>query len=133
MYLIDTSVFTRFRRPPIVAALDTISHLDLRYSALTGLELRFSASNAVEWDLFTAALSAYRREPVLPVDVDRADEVQRSLAERGLKGRRPPDLVIAAQAERLGLVLLHYDRDYEHIASVSAQRHQWVVSAGSID
>jgi predicted nucleic acid-binding protein len=133
VYLIDTSVFTRIRREPVREALDAVCHLRLHYSALTGLELRFSASTGLEWDLFGDALDGYDRESIFPDDLDRADVVQRTLVEHGLKGRKPADLIIAAQAERLGLVVLHYDRDFEHIANVSSLRHQWVVPAGSID
>jgi len=65
--------------------------------------------------------------------ISRAKNVQRMLAARGLKGRKVPDLIIAAAAELAGLTVLHYDHDFELIASVTGQPHEWVVPRGSID
>jgi predicted nucleic acid-binding protein len=133
VFLVDTSVFTRVGRPTVRATLDELAPSGLSYSPLTGLELRFSASNETEWDRFTEALGAYERVLVDPQDFDRADEVQRMLARDGLKGRKPVDLLIAAQAERLQVAVLHYDRDFELIAGVTNQPHKWVVPRGTID
>ena len=44
-----------------------------------------------------------------------------------------PDLLIAACAEDHGLAVLHYDADFDHIASVTGQTVEWVVPAGSLD
>ena len=132
VYLIDTSVFTRMRRASVAEVMESLAPFDLRYSPITGLELRFSASNETEWDLFSSALAEYTREAVLSSDFERADSVQRLLAKQGLKGRKPADLIIAAQAERLDLTVLHYDKDFEHIASVTQQSQQWIVPRGTI-
>jgi predicted nucleic acid-binding protein len=43
------------------------------------------------------------------------------------------DLLIAAAAELAGLVVLHYDRDYDRIAKVTGQRTKWIVEAGTAD
>jgi hypothetical protein len=43
------------------------------------------------------------------------------------------DLLIAAAAEVAGLVVLHYDRDYHRIATVTGQPCEWVVPAGEAD
>lgn len=133
MYLVDTSVFTRIVRGPVSEAMERLAPLGLRHSHLSALELRFSASTEAEWDLFETALLEYERVAMLAQDVERADVVQRALSGRGLKGRKPIDLIIAAQAERLRLTVLHYDKDFEFIASITDQPHQWVVPRGSID
>jgi len=65
--------------------------------------------------------------------VRRARQVQRLLASRSQRGRKVPDLLIAAAAEEAGLTLLHYDSDFDHIASLTGQNCQWVVPQGSID
>lgn len=39
---------------------------------------------------------------------------------------------IASAALRADVPVLHYDRDYERIASVSALRHQWLVPEGTL-
>ena len=43
-----------------------------------------------------------------------------------------PDLVIAAAAESAGLTVLHYDADFERIAEVTVQAHDWVVPRGTV-
>lgn len=43
-----------------------------------------------------------------------------------------PDLVIAAAAESAGLSVLHYDADFERIAEITGQAHDWVVPRGSV-
>ncbi len=65
--------------------------------------------------------------------ITRALQVQRLLASRSQRGRKVPDLLVAAAAESLGLTVLHYDADFEKISSVTGQPHQWVVKAGSVD
>jgi len=40
--------------------------------------------------------------------------------------------LIAAVAERARLTVLHYDRDFDLIASVTRQKVEWVVAAGSV-
>ena len=59
--------------------------------------------------------------------------MQRLLASRGLRGRKVPDLLIAAAAEESGLAVLHYDADFDLIARVTGQRCEWVVPPGTID
>jgi predicted nucleic acid-binding protein len=49
------------------------------------------------------------------------------------RGAKPVDLVIAAAAEAAGLAVLHYDDDYDRIASVTRQPTEWVAPAGSLD
>lgn len=55
------------------------------------------------------------------------------LARRGHhRGASIPDLLIAAIAERTGLTVLHYDRDFDLIAAATGQRMEWVVPRGSV-
>ena len=69
--------------------------------------------------------------PTTAEHVRRALQVQRLLAERSQRGRKIPDLLIAAAAEQLDLTALHYDGDFDAIAAVTGQRCQRVVQAGS--
>jgi predicted nucleic acid-binding protein len=66
--------------------------------------------------------------------------VARSLLCQAVTGSGPADqalsvsdLVIAATAERSGATVLHYDGDYDMIASVTGQPMRWVVPAGTAD
>jgi predicted nucleic acid-binding protein len=74
--------------------------------------------------------------PLVPMDqavLDRAVEVQDVLAERSQQsGAKIADLLIAAAAESAGLVILHYDHDFDLIASVTGQPTEWILPAGSV-
>jgi len=43
-----------------------------------------------------------------------------------------PDLIVAAAAESAGLIVLHYDGDFERIAEVTGQPTEWVVPRGAL-
>lgn len=63
----------------------------------------------------------------------RAREVQLAMAANGDHRRvPPPDLLIAGTAELAKVPLVHYDRDYERIAAVTAQAHAWFVPDGAL-
>jgi hypothetical protein len=65
--------------------------------------------------------------------LDRAVEVQDELADRSQqRGAKIGDLLIAAAAESAGLVVLHYDHDFDLIASISGQPTEWIVPAGTV-
>lgn len=68
-------------------------------------------------------------QPVL----DRAVAVQDALAERSQqRGAKIADLLIAAAAESAGLVVLHYDHDFDLIAEITGQPTDWIVPAGTV-
>lgn len=132
-FVVDTSVMTRLRVPAVRQRVQALDGAGLARAAMTDLEIGFSAGNGEDWDRLIAALEAFE-----PLDVDarhfaRARQVQRLLAVRGLTGRKVPDLLIAAVAETTGRTVLHYDADFDRIASVTGQPAEWVVPQGSID
>ena len=132
-FVVDTSVMTRLRVPAVRERVQALDDAGLARTAMTDLEIGFSASNGEDWDRLIAALEAFE-----PLDVDarhfaRAGQVQRLLAVHGLKGRKVPHLLIAAVAETTGRTVLHYDADFDHIASVTGQAAEWVVPQGTID
>lgn len=133
MFLLDTSVLTRLRAPTVLQRIEELDGAGLARTSMTDLEVCYSARNAEEWDRLAAALGAFRRIEVEAHHVDRAQQVQRRLAADGLRGRKVPDLLIAAVAEAASLTVLHYDADFDHIASVTGQPTQWVVERRSID
>ena len=133
MFLLDTSVLTRLSAPSILRRIERLDSDGLAHTAMTDLEIGFSARNADDWDRLVAALGAFRRIDVEAHHFDRAQQVQRELAATGLRGRRVPDLLIAAVAEATSLTVLHYDADFDHIAAATGQATQWIVERGSID
>lgn len=133
-HLVDTSVLTRLDRSTVREAIEPLAgDGQVGRAGISDLEVGFSARNLREWTRLTAALTAF---PLIETDathVRRARQVQRLLASRGLRGRKVPDLLIAAAAEESGLAVLHYDADFDLIARVTGQRCEWVVPPGTID
>jgi predicted nucleic acid-binding protein len=94
--------------------LTSITRLEIGYSARSGAALREATARP--------PLSLMPVEYLTPAIEDRAVEVQALLADQG-HHRAPsvPDLLIAAVAERAGLTVLHLDKDFELIATVTGQ------------
>jgi len=132
-YLLDTSVVTRLRVPTVQARVHALDVAGLARTAMTDLEVGFSARNSEEWERLMAALETFELVDIGPNDFTRARQVQRLLAASGLKGRKLPDLVIAAVGEGTARTVLHYDTDFDHIASVTRQATEWVVPQGTIN
>jgi predicted nucleic acid-binding protein len=131
VYLVDTSVLTRLRLPKVGNTLLGLGQIF--YSPISGLELRYSASNESDYRKLTTILEGFDRLSMVDAVFDAADRTQRLLAKAGLKGRPIPDLIIAAQAELAGLTVLHYDADFDRIATVTGQPTLWISPPGSID
>jgi hypothetical protein len=133
-HLADTSVLTRLAKPPVVTATRPLVECGaLARSTMTDLEIGFSARNGDEWHALADALEVCVAVPTEGRDFERALDVQRLLAASGRRGRKVPDLLIAAVAERQQLTVLHYDGDYDMIAAITNQPVAWVVPAGSVD
>ena len=132
--MVDTSVLSRLRHGVVRAVLEPRTAAgQVARAGISDLEVGFSARNLAEWNRLTAALGSF---PLIETDashVQRAREIQRLLAARGLRGRKIPDLLIAAAAEQSGLILLHYDADFDLIRRVTGQPCEWVVPAGTVD
>jgi predicted nucleic acid-binding protein len=79
----------------------------------------FSARDSTEWDGLIEAVSAFDLIESTAAHVARARQVQRLLAEGRLRGRKVRDLLIASAAEERGLIVLHYDSDFDVISSVT--------------
>jgi predicted nucleic acid-binding protein len=133
-HLVDTSVLTRLRDRAVRAAVEPLlTSGEAARAGISDLEVGYSARNAREWDALIEALDALELIETEARHVQRARQVQRLLAGKSQRGRKVPDLLIAATAEAAGLTLLHYDTDFDKIASVTGQKCSWVVPAGSID
>ncbi len=133
-HLVDTSVLTRLSHAAVRTALEPLTTGGrVARAGISDLEIGFSARNLGEWTRLAAALAAFPLIETEAVHLRRARQVQRQLASRGLRGRKIPDLLIAAAAEESGLAVLHYDADFDLITGVTGQPCEWVVPAGSID
>ncbi|MGH9023585.1 MAG: PIN domain nuclease [Acidimicrobiia bacterium] len=133
-HLIDTSLISRLGAETVRAVLDPLAHAGrIGRAGITDLEIGYGSRNAKEWDQDMADLAIFELVETTADHVRRARQVQRLLASRSQRGRKVPDLLIAAAAEEEGLILLHYDADFDQIAKVTGQHCQWVVPAGTVD
>jgi len=132
-FLLDTSVLKRLGHAEVRMAVEPLATAgQLGRPSICDLEVGYSARNADEWGRLVGALDAFERIETTAAHLRRALQVQRLLARRSQRGRKIPDLLIAAAAEQLDVAVLHYDADFDVIGSVTGQRCQWVVPAGSV-
>jgi predicted nucleic acid-binding protein len=124
-WLIDKSALVRLADSPDAAEwaeriqrgfvrITTVTRLEVGYSARSGAQLRAGFQRP--------PLAAMPVEYLTPAIEDRAIEILTLLADRG-QHRAPsiPDLIIAATAELVGLMVLHVDKDFEIIANITGQ------------
>jgi predicted nucleic acid-binding protein len=124
-WLIDKSAIVRLGMSPDAAQwadrigrglvnITTITLLEVGYSARTGQDLRSRTSRP--------PLSMMLIDYLTPGIEQRALEVQQRLADLG-QHRAPgiADLLVAAVAERVGHTVLHLDKDFELISSITGQ------------
>jgi predicted nucleic acid-binding protein len=134
-YLADTSALARLRHKAVAQRLVPLikSGLVAPCGAIE-IEIRRTARVADEYDVAARTrTAAYEWLSSNDAEWLRALDVQQELAFRGHhRGVRVPDLLIAATAERHGVTVLHYDRDFDLMAEVSDQRTEWIVPAGSV-
>jgi len=132
-HLLDTSVVKRLGRAEVRAVVEPLALAgQLGRPAICDLEVGYSARNAEEWDRLVGALDAFQAVETTEHHVRRALQVQRLLATRSQRCRKIPDLLVAAAAEELDAVVLHYDADFDLISEVTGQRCEWVVPAGTV-
>lgn len=133
-HLVDTSVLTRLRAAAVRDAIEAMAERgELARAGISDLEIGYSARSAPEWDRLTEALRVFELVETTADHLRRARHVQRLLAAKHQRGRKVPDLLVAAAAEARSLTVLHYDADFDRIAAATGQPCQWVVPAGSVD
>ena len=133
-FLVDTSVIKRLGRAEVRAVVEPLATAGaLARPSICDLEVGHSARMGKEWDELVGALDVFAGIETTAAHVRRALQVQRLLCARSQRGRKIPDLLVAAAAEELNVGVLHYEADFDLIASVTGQHCQWVVPAGTVD
>ncbi len=138
-YLVDNSAWSRFssaavpepRRIEIARAVDG---REVWTSPIFELEAGFSAHDAERHALM---MRDFARLPHAPIDREagrRAIALQGQLAQSGHHRLPPPDLLTMAVAERHGLTVLHYDKDFDVIRERTdcLAETEWLVPRGSL-
>jgi predicted nucleic acid-binding protein len=133
-HVLDTSVLTRLKRSAVRDAIEPRARRgELARAGISDLELGYSARDSAEWDEIAEDLKSFELVETTAEHLRRARQVQRLLAERHQRGRKVPDLLVAAAAETSGLAVMHYDGDFDRIAAVTGQPCEWVIAAGTVD
>lgn len=133
-YLADTSAYARFRNPAVARVLEPLLDAGLVATCSpVDLELLYSTRTADEHEQVRRERRGFEQLDTEQVDWDRAAQVQSVLASQGrTRAVGIADLLVAAVAERHRVAVLHYDRDFDTIASVTGQGVQWVTPPGSV-
>jgi predicted nucleic acid-binding protein len=100
--------------------------------AIIDLEVFYSARRLVDYEEVLEERRALDSAPITPAVMATAIDLQHDLARIGQHRVPIPDLMIAAAAKHAGLVVLHYDADFERIAVVGGPAQEWVVTRGSV-
>ena len=132
-FLADKSALARMDTPAVATRLGPLLTEGLVATcAVVDLEVLYSARSPADYEALREERRAFPDVPITPAVMERALQVQRLLARKGRHRVPIPDLIIAATAESAGLAVLHYDADYEHIATATGQPHRWVVPRGTV-
>jgi predicted nucleic acid-binding protein len=137
-YLIDNSAWSRLSTSEQVAeafraVVDSARPVNILICPPTAAEIGFSARSGNEHDQMMAGLAAFPECRAAPSKEDVLD-IQNRLWNGGLlRAVGPMGTLIAAYAIANDAVVLHYDRDFEHVGSVVERfAHRWIVPPGTI-
>ncbi len=135
LFLADTSAYTIARRfPAAEARLRRLATDGVLATFVTvDLELGYSARDPREHQGIFRVRGQLVQLACTDEIASRAREVQALLAtESQHRAAGVMDLLTAAAAEQYGASVLHYDRDFDHIAAVTGQMMDWIVPRGSL-
>ena len=133
VYLADKSALARFPVAAVGARLrPLLEEGSLATCAIVDLEVLYSSRSLAVYEEVLEERRALDAAPITPEVMERAIHLQHALAQRGQHRIPIPDLIISAAALVAGLVVLHYDADFERIAAVGGAPHEWVVQQGSV-
>jgi hypothetical protein len=90
-------------------------------------ELLYSARNAEELARLRLDLSSLPHLHMTRGAEQHLADVMAALALHGQHRTPIPDLMLAAIAHAHSAVVLHYDSDYERIAAITGQPHEWII------
>jgi predicted nucleic acid-binding protein len=133
-YIADKSALARMQHPAVATRLaPLLVGGDVATCGVIDLELLFSARTHAEVVAIRMERAAFPQLAMNQADFERAIDVLDGLARSGHhRAAGISDLLIAAVAERHRLTVLHYDKDFDVIATLTRQRVEWIVPAGTV-
>lgn len=133
MFLADKSALARFPIPAVGRRLRPLMEEgQIASCAIVDMEVLYSSRNLADYEAILEERRSLDAALITPEVMSRSIELQHALGRIGQHRVPIPDLVISAAAQIAGLVVLHYDADFERIAAVGGAPHEWVVPKGSV-
>jgi predicted nucleic acid-binding protein len=134
-YLVDESALARRGKPAVRARLNALDREGLlAVCAPTEYEVLYSARRGPDALRLRTPLRGLDYLACNDEEFERALRIQALALNAGFhRPLSPADLLIAATAERHRATVLHYDGDFDMIASVSGLHAEWVVEPGTAD
>jgi predicted nucleic acid-binding protein len=102
---------------------------------IVDLEILFSARAGEDFDRWASDLAGLRNVPVTRSVTNAAQQALRELAYVHPGYQRSvalPDLLIAACAQDAAVGVLHYDEDFDRLATVLDFESRWIAPRGSL-
>jgi predicted nucleic acid-binding protein len=131
IYLLDKSAWMQAQYSTDAARrlATLVRRGELGLCTMTAMEILYSTRNSDEYNRDYSRLTSIRWfELSAP---RRAVELQHGLAQRGWHRTSIPDVVVAATAAEHDLTVLHYDGDYERLATVAGTHQEWILPRGT--
>jgi predicted nucleic acid-binding protein len=134
--LIDNSAWARWRRPGARERLAAaIEAKEMVVCLPFLLEAGYSARSGTDHETLIGDLGLLPRVEIGPEIERLALRAQSELAAVGHHRLSPNDLIVAACAHHSGHGVLHYDRDYDVIATHTSLdfASEWIAPVGTLD
>lgn len=132
-YLADKSALARMSLPTVASRLrPLIIEGAVGTCTIIDLEVLYSSRNLATYEAVLLERASFESAPITPDVMSTAIALQHALARRGQHRVPIPALIISAAALHSGLVVLHYDADFERISEAGGAPHEWIAPRGSL-
>ncbi len=135
-FIADASAWAHAQTPRVHRQFSSaLRERQIATSPVVKLELLYSARNGESFDRLAADLAELRDIPLTRSVTNAAQRAFRKLAHMRPTRHRSvslPDLLIAAAAEDAALGVLHYDEDFDTLATVLDFESRWIAPRGSL-
>jgi predicted nucleic acid-binding protein len=135
-WIADTSAWARAANPAVAEHWKAAAAAgELVGCPVVTLELLYDAPDRERVEAIATALAGMRQAPITRTVINAAISAVRELAAQGAAGAhrvRIPDALIAAAAADCGFSVLHYDHNFDRLATVLSFDSQWIAPSGTI-
>jgi predicted nucleic acid-binding protein len=136
IFIADTSAWARVEHPRVLAEWTAaLSGGQIATTPIVALEILHSARDGNDFDDRAADLAQLRDVPISRSVTNAALGAFRELAHRRPLFHRSvtnEDLLIATAAQDAAVGVLHYDGDFDTLATVLSFESHWIAPAGSL-